>query len=607
MTTNAVDVLDTTNTLIGTFTTIQAAVTAASSGDTIRVHDGTYDENVMIDKSLTLLSVNGRGSTIISGAVGTPLGAIQIRPNVNNVTIGGLNQGFTIAGLNGNGAIEKAAVYIQGNNNIITIQGNELIANGDSALTSEFAASVTNVLLDNNIFSGKTFEGDNPSGVGFGTQFNVGNNAPRQLVVMGNGGSGPYTSSNIIFSNNQITGTAGGISIDDGVSAQGNNLVTIDADTVLFEGNVFTGFTNRFAVALRSRGPNSSLIDNTFDSSAGGGNSHFIFIDDKGMPGLLSGNNFLVPAGTSVSGTVGDDIITTTFDALLPNTVLDGGIGDDLLVLAGGSSTDKLVLRGLSENSAQNFVSGTSLDNVSIQNFSQFDLSEFLGQIIFRGGSGDERVIGGAGNNVLQGRDGNDVLSSTAGDNILVGGEGNDTLIGGVGNDILRGGAGDDRLEAIAGNNILRGGVGNDSLLGGSGNDRLVGGQGNNSVQGGSGNDTLISSSGQNLLTGGMGSDTFIFLTVSGQENIITDFDVAQDQIVVHRKWFGGELTRGLLDNRQFVLGSRAQTADHRFIYNGKSGELSFDADGSGSQAQQVMAVLDHQSSLSAQNIRVIG
>ncbi|HEY9815713.1 MAG TPA: hypothetical protein V6D20_07930 [Candidatus Obscuribacterales bacterium] len=571
MTTNAVDVLDTTNTLVGTFTTIQAAVTAASSGDTIRVHDGTYDENVMIDKPITLLSVNGRGSTIISGAVGTPLGAIQIRPNVNNVTIGGLDQGFTITGLNGNGAIEKAAVYIQGNNSNITIQGNELIANGDSALTSEFAASVTNVLLDNNIFSGKTFEGDNPSGVGFGTQFNVGNNAPRQLVVMGNGGSGPYTSSNIIFSNNQITGTAGGISIDDGVSAQGNNLVTIDADTVLFEGNVFTGFTNRFAVSLRSRGPNSSLIDNTFDSSAGGGNSHFISIDYKGMPGLLSGNNFLVSAGTSVSGTVGDDIITTAFDALLPNTVLDGGIGDDLLVLAGGSSTDKLVLRGLSDNSAQNFVSGTSLDNVSIQNFSQFDLSEFLGQIIFRGGSDDERVIGG------------------------------------VGNDILRGGEGDDRLEAIAGNNILRGGAGNDSLLGGSGNDRLVGGQGNNSVQGGSGNDTLISSSGQNLLTGGMGSDTFIFLTVGGQENIITDFDVAQDQIVVHRQWFGGDLARGILDSRQFVLGSLAQTADHRFIYNEQSGELSFDADGSGSQAQQLMAVLNNRSSLSVQNIRVIG
>ncbi|MBN2098201.1 MAG: PKD domain-containing protein [Dehalococcoidia bacterium] len=50
------------------FTTIQAAVDAASEGDTIIVRDGTYVENVEIDKSLTVQSENGRETTIVQAA-----------------------------------------------------------------------------------------------------------------------------------------------------------------------------------------------------------------------------------------------------------------------------------------------------------------------------------------------------------------------------------------------------------------------------------------------------------------------------------------------------------------------------------------------------------
>ncbi|MEM2106339.1 MAG: right-handed parallel beta-helix repeat-containing protein [Candidatus Bathyarchaeia archaeon] len=45
-----------------TYTTIQAAITAASAGDTIIVHPGTYDEQVVITKPLTL---QGYGDTTI--------------------------------------------------------------------------------------------------------------------------------------------------------------------------------------------------------------------------------------------------------------------------------------------------------------------------------------------------------------------------------------------------------------------------------------------------------------------------------------------------------------------------------------------------------------
>jgi PGF-CTERM protein len=50
------------------YTTIQSAVDNASGGDTIIVRDGTYTENVDVDKRLTIRSENGSDSTIVSAA-----------------------------------------------------------------------------------------------------------------------------------------------------------------------------------------------------------------------------------------------------------------------------------------------------------------------------------------------------------------------------------------------------------------------------------------------------------------------------------------------------------------------------------------------------------
>src|SRR4030042_1395755 len=50
------------------YTSIQAAINAAGSGDTVLVHDGIYVENITFSgKPITVKSVNGAASTIISG------------------------------------------------------------------------------------------------------------------------------------------------------------------------------------------------------------------------------------------------------------------------------------------------------------------------------------------------------------------------------------------------------------------------------------------------------------------------------------------------------------------------------------------------------------
>ena len=76
----------------GEHSTIQAAVTAASAGDTINVCAGTYTENVSIDKTLTILGPNnsiapGTAATRVSEAVVS--GAVTIGSGINGVTLSG--------------------------------------------------------------------------------------------------------------------------------------------------------------------------------------------------------------------------------------------------------------------------------------------------------------------------------------------------------------------------------------------------------------------------------------------------------------------------------------------------------------------------------------
>ena len=73
------------------FTGIQDAVIAASAGDMIIVRDGTYIENIKVDKSLKIQSENGPASTIVQ--------AQNLKDNVFTVTANYVTiSGFTVEG-----------------------------------------------------------------------------------------------------------------------------------------------------------------------------------------------------------------------------------------------------------------------------------------------------------------------------------------------------------------------------------------------------------------------------------------------------------------------------------------------------------------------------
>jgi len=222
--------------------------------------------------------------------------------------------------------------------------------------------------------------------------------------------------------------------------------------------------------------------------------------------------------------------------------------------------------------------------------------------------------------------------------NVLIGGSANDTLLGGGGNDTLRGGSGNDYLDGGAEPDWLYGEDGDDSIvydandyaiIGGDGTDTLIldhaaavylgnfstsqvpggrayvsgfenvdasrsteavtlnGSQYNNRLIGGSGDDTIYGGGGYDILSGGEGHDTFVFdtRTLSGSA-LILDFDPGHDVI--------------RLDD---YLSSES-AANSNIIYNGSTGALSYDPDGSGTHAIQ-FATIGTNLDLTASNLEI--
>ncbi|MCS6866920.1 MAG: right-handed parallel beta-helix repeat-containing protein [Gemmataceae bacterium] len=272
---------------IGTVGRIQEGINRVTTGGTVSVTAGTYVENVTIDKNLTLVSTDGRAATTIEGISGVgALGTVRITNNTSGVTLGDVGRGFTIRGIdNGLPAVENAAVYFQGPHSNARVVGNEIIANGDSAMLTEFGVPISGFVIDSNIFSGQTFVGSTPA---TGNQFTVANVA-RQLVVMGNGGGNlaTATTTNITFTNNQIIGTTG-------ANGVGNTLVTLDVANSTIRGNTFAGTMDGFGAALRVRRPGTDIDNNTFISTNMADGTLLLFVQNNTTPiqDIIAANTF---------------------------------------------------------------------------------------------------------------------------------------------------------------------------------------------------------------------------------------------------------------------------------------------------------------------------
>ena len=92
---------------------------------------------------------------------------------------------------------------------------------------------------------------------------------------------------------------------------------------------------------------------------------------------------------------------------------------------------------------------------------------------------------------------------------------------------------GDDYLVNNDVGRILFGNEGDDTIIGGAGDDTIFGGQGNDFLVGGEGNDILSGDRGFDTLTGGGGSNQFIVAPSADDRDVITDFTVGRDKMIL--------------------------------------------------------------------------
>ncbi len=164
------------------------------------------------------------------------------------------------------------------------------------------------------------------------------------------------------------------------------------------------------------------------------------------------------------------------------------------------------------------------------------------------------------------------------------------------------------------------GGGGGQTIIGTSGNDSLVGGPGNDTIAGFEGEDTLDGGAGNDTLTTFVGlagnNDVYQFSVAPGSAN--ADFipffhpgfdSILLDSSVMTALGASGSFAEG--DTRFYAAdgASSGHDTDDRVIYDTTTGNLWYDADGSGAGATQLIATVlelnDAPAALAASDIAV--
>ncbi|MBD2470493.1 calcium-binding protein [Nostoc sp. FACHB-145] len=210
---------------------------------------------------------------------------------------------------------------------------------------------------------------------------------------------------------------------------------------------------------------NSFFADNLYGGSGndtingGDGNDSFYGGDGNDILNGGAGDDTLYgEAGNdTINGGDGNDTIYTgeSIDQV------NGGAGIDLLNIDTTASTSNFTILYTSSSTGGTISNGTTTRNIT--NIEQARVTTGSGNdtINFSALASDITIQAGAGNDVITGTNNSNSFFA-------------DNLYGGSGNDTINGGAGNDSFYGGDGNDILNGGAGDDTLYGEAGNDRFI-------------------------------------------------------------------------------------------------------------------------------------
>ncbi|MDD4237287.1 MAG: NosD domain-containing protein [Desulfotomaculaceae bacterium] len=329
------------------FTTIQAAVTAAGAGDTIIVRDGTYSENVVVDKSLVIQSENGADQTIVQAAASN---ADVIKVTAANVTIDGFtlsggksgiviwgsssssctvknnlssgnNQGISIEALASSNTVSNNVVTQSGSYGIYLTNttGNSITGNTCSNITgSEYVYALYLAdNADNNTVSGNTSDSNN---IGIRVKAADSNSIFNNTFSNNNFGMEIATKpvSNVIYLNNFTGNTSGQLSA--GYGAIAGNFWNSQVDqTYMFNGAQYTGPVGNYWSSYTGADADGNGIGDTPYQTISTDNDNYPLMG-QWQDGVITAPAVAPEAAFTADPTSGDAPLTVQFTDQSTNT-----------------------------------------------------------------------------------------------------------------------------------------------------------------------------------------------------------------------------------------------------------------------------------------------
>ncbi len=344
------------------FSSIQDAINFASSGSTINVEPGTYDEALVVNKSLALLG---------SGIDGASLATINytgcdytVSIMASNVTVSGFDIandcgetniyiGSSLDNVNITDNIIRdgyEGIYTNGSTNTI-IQNNEIKINIYGIyLTGNISGSQ---VTDNNIHDNE--EGISANGATF-SEFSITNNQ----VVDNNDGYGVYfgqvqnSSSTLTIANNNISGNSNG----------GIYMNSVINSTLNIQDNSAISNNGQYGIYLGSAiGSTVTISGNTIQNNTSSG----LYL--SGTLAQVS-NSTVSISGNTISSNGGDgiyaDVITNSTFSILNNTQISGNGGNGVYICADGYCADGSTIT----------ISGNTVDGNTSQGVYLYDVRD---------------------------------------------------------------------------------------------------------------------------------------------------------------------------------------------------------------------------------------